>query len=74
MRPARDRRRRFDGRYTYVYSQMWRDPDVKTLSRDARHLLFCLTTGSLSTQAGDLLALPGGDHGGLRGRRQSPHA
>ncbi len=47
-----DRRRRFDGRYTYVYSQIWREPDVKTLSRDARHLLFCLMTGSLSTQAG----------------------
>ena len=48
---ARDRRR-FDGRYTYLYSAFWRDLDVKTLSDDARHLLLCLMTGSLSTQAG----------------------
>lgn len=46
------RRRRYEGRYSYVYSEFWRDPNVNTLSRDARHLLLCLMTGSLANQAG----------------------
>ena len=46
------RRRRYEGRYTYVSSEFWRDPDVQTLTREARHLLLCLMTGSLGNQAG----------------------
>jgi hypothetical protein len=49
---AKGRPRRYQGRYAYVSSEFWCDPDVRTLTRDARHLLLCLMTGSLANQAG----------------------
>jgi hypothetical protein len=46
------RRRRYDGRWSYVHSEFWRGPRVKALSVEARDLLVCLMSGSLSNRPG----------------------
>jgi hypothetical protein len=46
------RRRRYEGRWSYLHSEFWRDPRVKALTVAARDLLVCLMSGSLSNRAG----------------------
>jgi hypothetical protein len=49
------RSRRYNGRYSYLYSLWWSDRRVKTLEPEELRLLLCLSTGRLSNQSGIFL-------------------